>query len=475
MKAFLVLGIVFLVIVSCERDFVFRGGGEGLSFSDDTVMFDTIFTTIGSTTKRLRVYNPYSEDMIVDAISLAGGEKSNFRININGYEQSELANVRLRSRDSMFIFVEVTVDRGDVNTPFIVSDSIMFYTDSKIQKVNLIAYGQDFVLLRKKTLKTQTFTNDKPYLVYDYLVVDSFQTLTIEPGTHIHFYNDASFLVLGSLVCQGTLANPIVFSGSRLETDYKDVPGQWGYVRFYPGSKNNVLDYTNIRNGLMGIWADSVGIGNDAPLIISNSKIEHVSSIGLLAENSKIVASNSLFGDCGRHSVALTVGGFYEFYHCTLANYDFDYVSRNTPALLLNNYYVDSKSNVTHIIPLQKALFANCIVYGKISSEIGFDFKIPDGDKTGLTTNYLFDHSVIKIDSKTVASESSRFKDVIVNKDPKFKSYKKYDYQLDTLSVAKDAGLVSYGILYPKDYSGVSRIKDTDIGPDVGMFERLEK
>ena len=60
-----------------------------LEFSVDTLMFDTIFTTVGSTTQRLKVYNPYQENVLISRIRLAGGDFSNFRLNINGQMENE--------------------------------------------------------------------------------------------------------------------------------------------------------------------------------------------------------------------------------------------------------------------------------------------------------------------------------------------------------------------------------------------------
>ncbi len=72
----------------------------------------------------------------------------------------------------------------------------------------------------------------------------------------------------------------------------------------------------------------------------------------------------------------LTIGGSYEFYHCTIGNY-WEFSTRTTPSLLFNNYYIDINNNV-QIRPLNKALFGNCIIYGNKESEIFID-DINDG------------------------------------------------------------------------------------------------
>jgi hypothetical protein len=467
--------IISFHFLSCEREYLFRGDSRGLQFSTDTLMFDTVFTSIGSATAAIKIYNPYNQDMSIDAIELAGGESSPFRVNINGTPGLFLQDVRIRERDSLFVFVEVTIDPGGIDAPFVVADSIIFYTRETTQTIKLIAYGQDVVVIRKERLNTQTFKQGKPYLIYEYALVDSLQQLTIEAGARLHFHKDASLIVQGTLVANGTAENPIVIEGDRLEKFYSDIPGQWGFVQFLPGSKNNQLHYTTIRNGIMGIRADSIGNGDDAPLIIANCKFEHISSVGLLAESSKIVAYNTLFADCGLHSVALTIGGHYEFYHCTMANYFKEewFGIRSTPALLLNNYYTDAQRN-TVIVPLKKALFANCIIYGRDYIEIGFDLKSTNEEAEAHEINYCFDHSLIKVNTKTVdTSDSRRFISVITDKSPSFINTDKYDYRLDTLSAAQNAGKREYGLLYPTDILKINRT--IDAAPDLGIYERVDK
>ena len=468
---FILLISLFAGFFSCEREFVYRGGEEGLLLSTDTVMFDTIFTSIGSTTQNFRIYNPYDEDLIIDGIELTGGDESSFRLNINGYAENELNDVRVRAKDSLFVFVEVTIDPVHSNSPIVVSDSIIISTRERQQSVKLIAYGQDVILLKKEWLKTQSFTKDKPYLIADYIVVDSTQTLTIEAGARLYFQKDASLLVLGSLKVQGTKDEPVLFASHRLEEWYEDKPGQWGYIHLLPGSSGTTFDYAIIRNGLMGILADSVGLNDDEPLIINNTKIEHISSFGLLAQSAGIKVTNSLFGDCGTHSLAITVGGDYEFTHCTFANY-FEWSFRSTPAVFINNYYNDEQGKV-NIVPLKNASFRNCVIYGRNIGELGFDLKYPDGDLIGLQPNFLFSSCLLKVSEDTDVSDEDHFVDIIKNEDPFFINPSEYNYQLDTLSVVQDIANPVFAGDVPKDILGVNRFDDD--GPDIGLYERLEE
>jgi hypothetical protein len=80
------IGLLFLLamssLTSCKKPVFFSNGN--LSFSRDTVLFDTVFTTIGSTTKNFKFYNNDNKAVIVEEIELMGGSASPFRINVDG-------------------------------------------------------------------------------------------------------------------------------------------------------------------------------------------------------------------------------------------------------------------------------------------------------------------------------------------------------------------------------------------------------
>lgn len=462
-----------LALLSCEREFVYLNGSEGLKFSVDTLMFDTIFTSLGSVTRNFMVYNPYNEDIIIQNIQLSGSNQGNFRLNINGRAEPMVDNIKINAKDSLFVFVDVTIKPDDENNPFVVEDSILFYSGEKTQKINLVAYGQNIVLLKDTTIKTTTFTADKPYLIYDILVVDTLETLTIEPGARLYFHNGAHLFVVGSMQVNGTAEEPVSFLGDRLEDWYEDKPGQWGYIHLMPGSFDNVIDHAIIKNGTMGVFVDSVGLGSDAPLKISNTLINHISQFGILTQNAKVDVWNTVIADCGHHSVALTFGGIYNFYHCTIANYFPSWSYRTTPALFLNNYFDDEPDPVAN--RLIEANFYNSIVYGDRISEVGFDFfkdKKNDVEDKSLF-NYKFVNCLLKTGNLDI-TDKTKYISVWTNEDPNFIDYKKYNYQLDTISPAKDVGDLGIANKFPLDILNNTRNNDK-AGPDLGAYERIEK
>lgn len=455
---------IFCFTFSCEKDDFYTSSDVKLKFSNDTILFDTVFTTIGSSTKKLVVKNPYTKSVQISSISLAGGETSPYRLNIDGLSGTKVNNIELRSKDSLYIFIEVTIDPLNHNLPMVVNDSILFSINQKVQDVDLISWGQDVHILNSKIIQTETWINDKPYLVYNYLFVDTASTLTIEQGVKLHFHKESRMYVAGTLVCNGTFESPIIFEGDRLEKIYEDIPGQWDGIWMLPGSRDNVINFTEIRNAIIGIQVDTLASLDNPTLMLSNSKIENMTSTGLYAQGTTIEAFNTLIANCGQFTAALTLGGSYEFNHCTFANY-WGYSTRSTPSVLLNNYYIDIHGN-TQVRPLNKAFFGNSIIYGNKETEI-----ILDENATG-DFNYYFDHSLIKVDANFNTSDPDFFENILKNEDPKFKDPYEYNYKLDTLSIAKDYGKIEIGQQFPLDINLNNRTIDN--GPDLGAFERIE-
>ena len=438
----------------------------------DTVKFDTVFSTLGSTTKHLKIYNPYGQKVLVSSIKLAKGEKSNFRLNINGVPANEVKNLEIAPLDSVYIFVELTVDPNGQNLPLVVNDSILFVTNFNHQFVDLLAWGQDFKLIKQKKLKSTTWTNEKPYLVYNYAFVDSNETLTIEQGTKIYFHKDAGLYVKGRVVAKGTIQNPIIFQGDRLEDVYANVPDQWSQILLYSGSKNNEFSNVEIKNANIGLQVGNIEDKGFATVKLSNTKIQNMAYAGIFALKSEIVAENCLITNCGSFAVALLVGGSYEFTHSTIANYWGGYSSkaRSTPSLLIQNFVSVKKDKPAYVGDLLKANFGNCIIAGNVFDQN----ELILNKRNGALFNYKFDRCILQVADTFKTSNEEHYLNILKGLNPKFiDPYKKFNFELDTLSPAKDSGKVNISRLVPNDLKGRNRLLDK--GPDIGALERQEK
>ncbi len=443
-------------------------------FSTDTVSFDTVFTTIGSTTLYFKVYNNDNRPLAIRSIELAGGSNSFFRLNIDGEPVSRVTDVEILPKDSMYIFVAVTIDPLNSSNPVVVMDSVVFNTNGTLQDVKLMAYGQDVHLYRDAYVETETWVNDKPYLIYRNLEVDSGHVLTIEPGTQIYFHRNSSLVVWGTLVVNGTREDPVVFQNDRLEAFYDIIPGQWGTIFFAPFSRGNRINHAIIKNSIAGL---QIGFPTDSripELQISNTIIQNMSFAGIYAFGAELVCYNTVIANSAGPAVALLKGGNYEFYHCTIANSGVVGTSRSSPSLVMTNFFdnIEDGTYVRYVHDLNSE-FVNSIVYGSNSHELQL-----------LNTqvsqfNYRFDHCLLKASEDSIdLNNTSLFNEIILSKDPHFvNDSDRYhlNYSLDTLSPAKDTGDKQLIQVFPYlEYDMMEHSRYDDNKPDLGAFERKE-
>ena len=84
LRSTVLTALIALLLFSCRKDEEFTSdSGAKLTLTEDTVLFDTIFTTVGSVTKRFTVRNDNDQAVRVN-ITLEGGTPSPFRINVDG-------------------------------------------------------------------------------------------------------------------------------------------------------------------------------------------------------------------------------------------------------------------------------------------------------------------------------------------------------------------------------------------------------
>ncbi|MDX5403953.1 MAG: hypothetical protein LPK28_00490, partial [Bacteroidota bacterium] len=56
---------ITLAVIGCRKDFNYSEKAVNLGFSSDTIFLDTVFTSIGSSTRILKVFNPTDENIII--------------------------------------------------------------------------------------------------------------------------------------------------------------------------------------------------------------------------------------------------------------------------------------------------------------------------------------------------------------------------------------------------------------------------
>lgn len=487
-RSFFFLFLFILSLSSCRKDFFEESGPGILSFSNDSILFDTVFASIGSSTKKMVVYNPNINPVTVENIRLVNDDPNNvYRINVDGQPIENSQGLKIAAKDSMFVFVEVTINPNTLNLPFLVTNQLEFTTNGQSQSIELVAYGQNanfytpmdnLFVSGEDTInfsyysiaENTTWNNDLPHVIYGYVIVEPNATLTIEDGTRIYFHKNSGLIIGnpiygttndgGTLIVEGSLNNEVVFQGDRLEEWYADAPGQWDQIWLTQGSKNNSIDYAIIRNGTVGVKVDTLGNASAPTLTITNTLIENCSDIGLFAQGSFVEGVNNVIKNCGRYAMVLNIGGQYEFTHCTFANY-YQYGGRSTPSLLLNNYYEDINGNI-QVRDLNQANFINCIIAGNLQHELELQ------NNAAGEFNYVFDHCLLQlaVDSSINAiNQTNSIK--VENQMTIFEDIEEGNVTLSSKSPAINSGKITSYII---DLLGNIR----DNSPDIGAIEKID-
>lgn len=371
LKTFLMLCLTYLpglVLLSCDDYDEFTTDRSSLlSFSADTVKFDTLLTTVSSSTKTLLVYNRGDKGVRISKVALEGGAASPFRINVDGQDLTRTeANVatdfEVRRRDSIVVRAEVTLEARNQDDPFAIADALLFTLESGVQqRIPLTVVGQDAYFMKACTITTDTlFTANRPIVVYDSLVVGQSATLTLAAGTQLMFHEGAGLLVHGRLLAQGSLQQPVIMRGDRTDhmfdyLPYDRLPGRWEGVRFSATSHDNDLTYLDLHSGLYGLVCDSSDLSVQKLNLLS-CRVHNIGGDGLRLRHCKVSVMNSEISNTMGHCVSL-LGGDATFVHCTLAQF--------YPLSAARGYalYVGNRDEDIYI-PLYNGTFINCVMTG---------------------------------------------------------------------------------------------------------------
>ena len=453
--------LVILNFVNCRKQNLITNSSAKLDFSTDTVLFDTIFTTIGSTTKYFKLYNNNNGKINISSVQLASGTNSSYRINVNGEAGVNFEDIELEQGDSIFVFVEVTIDPNNSNNPLVVEDSILFLTNGNLQKVVLNAWGQDAYFHVKEIINQNSiWNNDKPHVIYNYCIVDSSYTLTIPAGTEVRGHSNSILYVYKSaLQVNGTLGEPVTFKQDRTEDfllyDADSTSGQWRGIWFFQ-PLNSSIEYANISNAIIGIQVDTAESGN---LVQLNSvAVQNSLYASILTQGANVNAVNCLFGNSSQFCGFISLGGEINFEHCTFGNYWQG--QRNSALFVLKDYY--NYQNIPQPRPFSAANFTNCIFYGSNSNEVVIDTLSRELTSQNPVMN--FTNSLLKLEDSI--NSSVFFNNCFNNLNPEFNDPVHWDFSIPSTSFVIDKGAPSTILI---DLIGTSRTN----GNDLGCFEHI--
>ncbi len=447
---------------SCISDDFTTSSSDVLTFSTDTLRFDTVFTDLGTPTARLKVFNRASKAVNISSIRMRNDDGV-FSMNVDGVSGKTFENVEIRANDSIFVFVECIIASNDNPKPFIVEGEMEFVTNGVTQTVTLEAYGQNVKRLRGVTLDVDAvFTDEMPYVVFDTLRVAEGATLTLKPGTRLLFHDKGLLQVDGRLIAIGETGKMISMRGDRLDdvlpdTGYEVLAGQWQGVRFASGSFGNRMEFVEMQSTVHGVVVDSCGVTDREKLTLVNSWLHNSQGNALRSEHAKVDAYGCCFSDAGEATVFLR-GGEHNFVQCTMANY---YLFSISPESILTLSYLKRSESSGITNPLMKANFDNCIIYGITSPLTPGDLE----DTDVYLRNVLLGVG---------GSDDAHFISCIWNENPEFETIRDeyiFDYRLKEDSPAISAGNPEY--VTPqclKDMDGVDRLEWGN--PALGAYAR---
>ncbi|MCS6818304.1 MAG: hypothetical protein RMJ53_00595 [Chitinophagales bacterium] len=480
----LLIALAFSAVltIGCRKE-KFSDKGS-LSFSTDTLSFDTVFTTLPSTTRFFKVYNNERLPIKISSIRLLELQSdASFRLNVDGIPGKIFRDVEILGNDSLYVFVETTVKNPlNPNNPFVIYDAVEFIANGNRQVVTLEVWGQDAYYHKGEIYRygeNITWKNDKPHVIlqgsFPGVGVDSGATLNIQSGTKIFVGSNAALWVYGTLNAQAnSCSDSIVFRGLRLEKFYRDKPAQWWGIIF---GRNKDLEIARLNLKRVVVTETFFGIAdeyifnaafqqnvlpinlaeysiNGAPeLNLKQCIIKHAQNTALFALNAKVNAENCIFHTTGSNVVALALGGEHHFNHCTIYNTGGRFLQHKQEALLIADKIL--ANNILYAANL-KANVTNSVVYGSLENEFRF---ADEQDKI------RFENCLIKLRQDTANKYSSKFIQCIFNKDPKFKNAAAEDF---TPSDSLNSPLIDAGKFTGLSSDIFDKPRNT---PDIGAVE----
>ena len=446
-----------LLITSCNKDSFITSKDAYLRLSEDTLHFDTVFTTLGSTTQYLKIFNGNDQKLKISSLQLMGGTASFYKLNVDGVAGASFTDIEIEANDSLYLYTTVKINPNSANLPFLVRDSIQIQFNGNTKWIQLQAYGKNARFMKDVVITSNdSLKSDLPIVILGSLTVNENITLTIPQGTNLYVHPSAQININGTLKAIGDTNARIVFQGIRIDDPYKNYPGEWPGIYFGVNSKNNVLQYCILKNAYQGVVAKDPTVNGNFKVTLNQCILDNIYDVAIGGTNSSIKATNCLISNVGYGFYAVS-GGNYNFNHCTFASFSNDYLSHKNSLITLSN--TNSDQTVSNSL---NVTINNSIIYGEggfVDDEIA-TLKATSGGFSVLMNNVLYKQ---KTTLPFTPSTS------LLNANPLFDSINTgnhfYNFRLKDGSPCIDAAASSTTI----DLDGKPR---TLSPPDIGCYER---
>ena len=442
-RIFYILAIAWCLVACQDDDKFSTSTGLRLTFPEDTLKMDTVFSRTPSSTYTFWVYNQNDTGIRMDRVRLKRGNQTGYRVNVDGIyldnaNGSQTSDVEIRRKDSILVFVELTPGETGQQDPVLLEDDLLFIHESGVeQKVCLQAWVWDAQKLYSPVIsKDSLIESSVPLVIFGDIKVEEGATLTIR-NTTLYFHDSSGIDVYGTLRTEDC-----VMRGDRLDDmfdylPYDRVSGQWNGIRIRETSKDNKLLRTEIRNPLYGVVCDSAALDMDHYRVeMEQCVIHNCEGAGLSAVNSFVYLDHCQLTNTGGDCFAM-YGGVAEIYHCTFGQF-YPFSADRGAALRFTNFIGET------VFPMYLACmysivtgYADDVVMGEMLGEDGSTF------------DYEFKKCLLR--TPEVTDNPQLFEDIIWETPKDSIEGKKqfvkidddnliYDFHLDSLSTAKGLG-----------------------------------
>ncbi len=478
-KYLILLAIAVIGITACNDEDFSSSPSLSLTFSTDTVKFDTIFSKVPTSTRTMWVYNRSGKDLRCTNVRLLNGNQTGYRVNVDGVYLSpaagyQMQDVEIRNEDSLRVFVELTSPKNGKLVAQELIDKLLFTLESgNTQELVLDAFSWDAEEVNNLVVSSDmTLESEYPLLVNGMIKVEEGATLTIPAGQTIYFSSNAGIEVSGTLRVEGTAEKNVTLRGSRLDNMFDYLPydlisGQWKGIHFMASSYDNLIEYADIHSTMDGIVCDESDLSK-LKLDIENSIVHNCQGYGIKAISSSVKIDNCQITNTLNDCVAFFGGNAYVG-NSTLAQfYPFD--SRRGAALRFTNFYEENT------LPLYNLNCVNSIVTGYAEDVI-----MGETDESESVFTYSFANCILRTPKVEDEKSAAFFKDIIWEEpedtvysgEKNFKlvdiDTQHYDFHLSDKSKAIGAASTEYAPANDRDG------KPRDEKPDMGCYEFREE
>jgi hypothetical protein len=201
---------------------------------------------------------------------------------------------------------------------------------------------------------------------------------------------------------------------------------------------------------------------------LKNVQIYNSTNAGMLARTGFVDAENMVINNSGQSSLAIQLGGSYEFRHSTLANY-WTEGFRSFPAVSIDNSLETEEA--IFVADLIKADFKNCIIYGNERREFSLF------QNTEAAFNFNFENCLLRFEDPTgefgndplydFSNTSLYNSETKFNADPVFQDTEMNNFNIE-IGASGAEGIGDPNVGPSEDLNGTQR---DATNPDAGAYE----